>query len=110
MGPMSGQGLRAGGTPGGLHRKRFPLGRDVLLARPAPGLRRVPLAGLYPWIPFQSLSQLGISSFKGQPDNERRGFPEQSAGGLSPMGASGEKNLLKAPIFLPAAVIVLPSN
>lgn len=37
MGPMSGQGLWAGGTPGGLHRKRFPLGRDVLLApQPAP--------------------------------------------------------------------------
>lgn len=37
MGPMSGQGLWAGGTPGGLHRKRFPLGRDVLLApEPAP--------------------------------------------------------------------------
>lgn len=64
MGPMCVQGLWAGGTPGGLHRKRFPLGRDVLLARPAPARRWVPLAGLYPWIPFPSLSQLGISSLR----------------------------------------------
>lgn len=50
MGPMSGQGLWAGGTLGGLDRKRFPLGREVLLApepAPRPGLCRVPLAGLY---------------------------------------------------------------
>lgn len=50
MGPMSGQGLWAGGTLGGLDRKRFPLGRDVLLVpepAPRPGLCWVPLAGLY---------------------------------------------------------------
>lgn len=49
MGPMSVQGLWAGGTLGGLCRKRFPLGRDVLLEpEPAPRLALcwVPLAGL----------------------------------------------------------------
>lgn len=45
-----GRVLWAGGTLGGLARKRFPLGRDgLLVAEPAPcwGLCWVPLSGLY---------------------------------------------------------------
>lgn len=80
MGPMSVQGLWAGGTLGGLCRKRFPLGREVLLEpEPAPCLALcwVPLAGFSPSLSIAWL-WARVSGSGAAGDGEHRGWGDST--------------------------------